>query len=692
MERLQKIISAAGVASRRKAEELITSGLVQVNGQTVTELGTKADAGKDHIRVDGKLLKFSDHHVYILLNKPKGYVTTLSDPEGRPTILDLLRGVKARVYPVGRLDYASEGLLLLTNDGEMANALTKAASHVPKTYLVKVSGQPSDAAIEQLRSGIELPDRKGIHSRTAPAGIQLVHKAENPWYEVTLIEGRNRQVRAMFEQTGHHVEKLKRVRYGPFTLDVHPGKFRNLLPEEVEQLRSAIKRGSSASAEAAVRPADRPTERKESHIETALREEARSPVKFQAESEVQDKPKRTPKPLGTVASRPRTSSSRPEKTRPGGLRGSNFRDNDFRKKSPSTSRFRRDGAPFQKRANETSPRPVPPRSTGERPVWSKPGSSRSSAPGTGQNWDSKASSPTSRPRTFDKSSPRPARPASTGERPVWKKPDTPRNSSPSVGRPGVGRPGAGAPRKWTQGAPARTARTMQTGRPPARGQQRPDQFRPNASRLREDAAGGAGGDLRSDVRESRPPSPNLRPRPYDRSASPSDRPARSSQRPEGKRPSSFRNNAPSSLGPRKWTNNAPSPKARAAASDRPKPGGFERDAARPRTARPLTARPRADRPSKPRFKAERGGAARPERPGAPPARSGTSAQPPFWKGADKRRPRKEAAEGDFETRPAEREQRSAPGKPGGSKFAPPKAASKFKTSKFKTSRPDKKRR
>src|SRR6266566_7999864 len=162
MERLQKIISAAGVASRRKAEELITSGLVQVNGQTVTELGAKADAGKDHIRVNGKLIKFSGHHVYILLNKPKGYVTTLSDPEGRPTIVDLLQGVKQRVYPVGRLDYHSEGLLLLTNDGELANALTSAASHLPKTYLVKVTGAITTDQEQEFRSGVPLEGHRTL--------------------------------------------------------------------------------------------------------------------------------------------------------------------------------------------------------------------------------------------------------------------------------------------------------------------------------------------------------------------------------------------------------------------------------------------------------------------------------------------------------------------------------------------------
>ncbi len=240
-ERLQKIIAAAGIASRRKAEELIASGRVAVNGQTVTELGTKADPEHDHIRVNGKLLQGPERHTYVLLNKPKGYVTTVSDPEGRPTVMNLLKGVKARVYPIGRLDYASEGLLLLTNDGELAQRLMKAASHVPKTYLVKVSGQPSEDAIARLRSGVSIPTDGGKRVKTAPAKIKVIREADNPWYEVTLIEGRNRQIRRMFEQVGHHVEKIKRVRYGPLQLDVPPGAYRQLTPQEVARLKSTAK-------------------------------------------------------------------------------------------------------------------------------------------------------------------------------------------------------------------------------------------------------------------------------------------------------------------------------------------------------------------------------------------------------------------------------------------------------------------
>jgi len=242
IERLQKIIAAAGIASRRKAEELISQGRVSVNGQIVSQLGTKADTDHDHIRVDGKLLRAPDRLTYLLLNKPRGYVTTVSDPEHRPTVMDLLRSVRARVYPVGRLDYASEGLLLLTNDGELARTLMSAASHVPKTYLVKVSGTPSAESLERLRRGVriregEKPGTKQV--MTAPARIKLVREAENPWYEITLIQGRNRQIRRMFEAVGHHVEKIKRVRYGTLQLDVAPGEFRHLTSGEVARLKSA---------------------------------------------------------------------------------------------------------------------------------------------------------------------------------------------------------------------------------------------------------------------------------------------------------------------------------------------------------------------------------------------------------------------------------------------------------------------
>lgn len=261
-ERLQKIIAAAGVASRRKAEELITQGRVSVNGHTVTELGSKADLTTDHIKVDGKLLRGAERHIYLLLNKPKGYVTTVSDPEGRPTVMDLVKNVGARIYPVGRLDWSSEGLLLMTNDGDLASRLTRAASHVQKTYLVKIAGRATEEDIGKLRRGVrigarsfdrktgELKARRDMEQVfTAPAQIRLTKDAANPWYEVTLIEGKNRQIRRMFEEIGHHVEKIKRVRYGPLTLDVEPGESRELAPQEVAALRKSVREPGSSSSD-----------------------------------------------------------------------------------------------------------------------------------------------------------------------------------------------------------------------------------------------------------------------------------------------------------------------------------------------------------------------------------------------------------------------------------------------------------
>jgi len=215
-------------------------GRVTVNGAVITELGSKADLDTDHIKVDGKLLRPPKNLVYIVLNKPRSTMTTVSDPEGRDTVMDCLRGVKERVYPVGRLDYHSEGLLLLTNDGEMANSIMSSHSHLPKTYVVKVTGLLTGDEEQKFRDGIPLSGR-----RTLPAGLRLIRNAVNPWYEIRLTEGRNNQIRMMFKHLGKLVEKLKRVRIGPLELGpLKAGEFRYLSAEEVEKLQYAIRRGS----------------------------------------------------------------------------------------------------------------------------------------------------------------------------------------------------------------------------------------------------------------------------------------------------------------------------------------------------------------------------------------------------------------------------------------------------------------
>jgi len=240
-ERLQKILSQAGVASRRHAEQLMLEGRVWVNGTAVTALGSKADLERDHIKVDGKLLRPPKRLVYLALYKPDNTVTTVTDPQQRTTVMDLLRGVKERVYPVGRLDYHTEGLLLLTNDGDMANAIMSANTHLAKTYVVKVNGTLTGEQEEQFRRGVPLSGK-----RTLPAGLKLIHAAQNPWYEVRLFEGRNHQIRLMFRHFGLLVEKLRRVRVGPLELGpLKPGGFRHLTEDEIGKLRRAL--GSAAA-------------------------------------------------------------------------------------------------------------------------------------------------------------------------------------------------------------------------------------------------------------------------------------------------------------------------------------------------------------------------------------------------------------------------------------------------------------
>jgi len=238
-QRLQKLISSAGIASRRHAEDLITAGKVTVNGKTVTELGAKADPARDHIKVNGRLINPQldrQEHTYVLLYKPKGYLTSMSDPENRPLVTDLIPKGLGRLHPVGRLDFNTEGLLLLTNDGELTNIVTAARNKIVKVYKAKVKGVPADKAIERLRRGVKIDEDE----RLARAEVRRLRDSDtNAWFEVTLFEGRNQQIRRMFAAIGHSVVKLVRAQIGGLEIGpLRPGQWRYLTAREVTQLKS----------------------------------------------------------------------------------------------------------------------------------------------------------------------------------------------------------------------------------------------------------------------------------------------------------------------------------------------------------------------------------------------------------------------------------------------------------------------
>src|SRR5256886_1334605 len=249
MQRLQKLISAAGIASRRHAEELITAGQVNVNGKIVTELGAKADPKTDHIKVKGRLINAlleKHENIYVLLNKPRGYLTSMADPEGRPLVTELIPPSLGRLHPVGRLDFNTEGLLLLTNDGAFTNIITAARNQIPKVYRVKVKGMPTENAVERLRRGISI----GEDERTAPAEVRQLRSTEsNGWFEVTLHQGRNQQIRRMFDAIGHSVTKLKRTHIGPVDdRFLATGQWRQLTPIEVRRLKNSRMKKTGAPA------------------------------------------------------------------------------------------------------------------------------------------------------------------------------------------------------------------------------------------------------------------------------------------------------------------------------------------------------------------------------------------------------------------------------------------------------------
>jgi 23S rRNA pseudouridine2605 synthase len=235
LERIQKILSQAGIVSRREAEKLILHGRVTVNGRVVDTLGSKADPSKDHIKVDGKLITRLESRVILLLNKPRNYLSTVEDPQERPTVIDLCKAVREKVYPVGRLDFDAEGLLILTNDGELANILTHPRFETPRTYLAKVTGVPEEKDLVRLKRGVRLDD-----GRAKVASCLVVsEKEKHSWVRVVVTEGRHHLVKRIFAAIGHPVLKLKRVGFGPIQLGSLPlGQFRYLTPEEIEKIRT----------------------------------------------------------------------------------------------------------------------------------------------------------------------------------------------------------------------------------------------------------------------------------------------------------------------------------------------------------------------------------------------------------------------------------------------------------------------
>jgi 23S rRNA pseudouridine2605 synthase len=238
-ERIQKIISQCGIASRRRAEDMIQEGLITVNGR-VAELGMKADIGKDHIKVSGKLISSPSSRAYLLFNKPAQCITAMNDPEKRMTVMDYLKRVKVRVFPVGRLDYNSEGLLILTNDGELANAVMHPKKKIPKTYQVKINGTLDDKDKLKLETGVRLDD--GV---TKPARVRIIKNLKaNSWISITIHEGKNRQVRRMMDRIGHSAIRLIRTKISSLTLDtLKPGEYRYMTEEEVATLKKELKTG-----------------------------------------------------------------------------------------------------------------------------------------------------------------------------------------------------------------------------------------------------------------------------------------------------------------------------------------------------------------------------------------------------------------------------------------------------------------
>jgi len=289
LERLQKIIAHAGFASRREAEAMIREGRVTVNGRVVTELGTKADAANDHVKVDGKLITRAETHRYILLYKPREVMTTVADPQGRRTVIDLIKGIRERIYPVGRLDFHSEGLILLTNDGDLAFKVSHPQHGSVKTYHVKVRGVPEERLIDKLQRGITLDGKRTLPCEIARMKTTGRREDEgNSWFEVKLREGRTQQIRKMFQAVGHPVSKLRRVAIGPLSdPKLAPGAWRELTKQEVKMLATmqeapkAKPRRLTAktAAKAAAKPVAKPAPKKKAASSTTARPKSASRTK-----------------------------------------------------------------------------------------------------------------------------------------------------------------------------------------------------------------------------------------------------------------------------------------------------------------------------------------------------------------------------------------------------------------------------
>jgi len=638
LERLQKILAKAGVASRRHAEEMIEQGRIQVNGKVITELGTKADAARDHIRVDGKLLQGAERLRYFVLNKPRGFVTTVKDPEHRPTVMQFFDKMAERLYPVGRLDYLSEGLLVVTNDGDLANRLTRAASGVEKTYLVKVAGQPTEAELEVLRGGVSIERGKpgSGRVRTSPARVRQVRQGDNPWYEVVLIEGRNRELRKMFEEIGHFVEKIRRIGYGPLVLDQEPGNLRELEPAELAALRLV--------AEGKLRtPKSKEIRRRDRADAAQLPTVAPKPSRPRPAQPFVERPVEGDAPAASAAARPR---------KPFGHGGG---QSDFKGKPYRPAAARSDDRPRRSGANAANFGPARPDArAAARPAWKKddrptrppagfapgtsgedrpaPGRSFPDRPAGGRSYGSKPPAGKSfgdKPaagRTFGARPPagksygsKPGMGRPGGDQPAWKKPE--KQEWPAYKRPPAGRPAPSrreaeemedlAPRKPSKLHIEPVERDERPSRPTP---PRPSVDRPSRSSEGRSGAGRTGADRPHTGRSSssRPPAGHSGPAKPFRGEGGLSRPFTTSSgkpRAGGARPSSKPGKAgkpsarPYGAGSRTGSDARPSYGAKR--SYESKPGGRSSSASRPSAgpAKPYTPRtePGADhRPTKDR--------------------------------------------------------------------------------------------